>query len=446
MLLVNPADGSTEEIEETAIETIADIVARARAAQRLWSERSIEERIAVLEGLSPLMEQRIGELAACITRDMGKPLHKSIGEVTAGVMSPRFFCENAPDWLAHQEVEGGFVCHEPLGVVAVISPWNYPCNVPLLAIVPALLTGNSVVFKPSEHAVRIGKALGKLFHDLKGFPEDLLQLVIGAKDHGRALVEQDVDMIAFTGSGVAGKDIMKRGADRMKRLLLELGGMDAAIVLKDVDVPKTAAALVAKNCNNSGQICCAVKRVYVEREIFEDFVAAAVNESKNISLGDPSEKVDMGPVVGDFQLEKLEAIVEDARSKGATVHSGGKRLERDGFYFPSTVVTDLRDDMRVLTEEPFGPILPILPVDDWQEAVTLANDSRYGLTGSVWTNKLNLAQAVARKLEVGVVAINSHGPGPLGTPFGGVKESGIGRVKTKEGMLHFTNTKYVKLS
>ena len=445
MQVTNPATEDVQTIDDTPLDQLPDIVARARAAQPAWGDQSVADRAKVLGKLANLIESNADSIANYITQDMGKPIKISRQEANVAISNLKFACDHAAEWLAADEVEGGYVQYDPLGVVAVISPWNGPFVVPIIAITPALLAGNAVVFKPSENALRSGIEVGKLFHALDGLPKDLVQTVIGGKDHGRQLVAQDVNMVSFTGSGVAGKDIMKRCSDKLARVLLELGGLDAAIVLKDADIQATAQSLVRNNCANTGQICCAVKRIYVEQEVYDDLVKACAAESEKVSYGDPHEDHDMGPLVAKFQLDKVESTVEDARAKGAQVLTGGQRADRPGYFYPSTVITKVNHDMKIMNDEPFGPLLPICPVENWEEAVRLANDTRYGLTGSVWTRDQELGKKIMSRLEVGVAALNSHGVGPIGTPFGGAKESGIGRIKTKEGMRAFTNVKMMRV-
>jgi len=442
MKATNPTTEEERNAKETPLEKIPGIVENARQAQKPWGEKTPEERAGFFKKLVSLMLERKDSLGKTITEDMGKPLKKAIAEAEEITKEIVFFSEKAKEWLAPEKAEKGHIEFNPLGAVAVISPWNYPIWVPLSAITPALMAGNSVIFKPSEHTPFSGMEIDKLFREA-GFPDGVFQTIVGGKDHGKELVEQDVDMVSFTGSTAAGKDIMRKSADKLHKIILELGGLDAAIVLKDADIQATAKEIVGKNTMNSGQVCCAVKRVYVENEIFDDFVKAAVKESEKTTFGPPFGNVDMGPLVAKFQLEKVQEILEDAKQKGAKILTGGKSPDGKGYFFPSTILTNVNHKMRIMKEEPFGPLLPIFPVNSWEEAVELSNNTRYGLTGSVWTKNKDLAKKIACKLEVGTVGINCHGPGPCGTPWGGAKESGIGRMETKEGIREFTNIKYV---
>lgn len=444
---VNPATEEKSVIKATAIESIPAQVASARTAQVDWSKVPVSQRSEILKGLRTLItEDRLRSLSQCISNDMGKPVARAEGEIKAALVLVDYLCDHAAQWLAAEDAPGGKIHYQPLGLIGVVSPWNFPFYVPLTAIIPALCAGNGVIFKPSEHAPGIGIEIARLFQELESFPENLLQTVIGAKEHGKAVVNADVQMISFTGSTAAGKHIMSACSGQLKRTLLELGGMDPAIVLSDADLDDAAKKIVRNNCDNTGQVCCAIKRVYVERAVYHDFVAKAVENSRKITFGAPDSDVHMGPLVAGFQREKVADIVEDARTKGATVHSGGEIPDQPGYYYPSTILTDVTAQMRVLTEEPFGPVLPIIPVESSEEAIRLANASDYGLTGSVWTGDpqgkgLNLA----KQLEVGQAHINTHGSGPVGCPFGGAKQSGIGRAKSRDGMRSYCNTKYINL-
>lgn len=443
MRVVNPATEEAEEIQETPIEHIPDMVKKAQIAQKNWGQMPLQERVSLVKAIVQQLQEKKDQFAAVITQDMGKPRVSAEREIDTTVWHAMATCDKATEWLAPEPLENGETVFDPLGVVAVISPWNFPVFVPELQVIPALLTGNAVVFKPSEYSLRSGKLFGELFEN--ALPQHVLQTVIGGKEHGKALVKTDVEMVAFTGSSRAGKDIMRNSADRLHTIQLELGGLGAAIVLEDVDVQNVARLLVQRNCGNSGQICDTVKRVYVQQSIADAFIQAAVEESKKITVGNPLENNYMGPLVADFQLEKVESIIADAKEKGATIHTGGERIGEKGYYYPSTIVTNTTDDMRILTEEPFGPLLPIVPIDSWEDAVKKANGTRYGLIGSVWTKDVEKGKRIARQLEVGVAGVNAHGPGPFGSPFGGAKESGIGRGNSKEGLREFTNVKYVQV-
>ena len=449
MQVINPATEEITEIPETPLDSIPRQLAQAKEAQQRWRALSVGERATILLPLADSLEKRKAEFAKLITEDMGKPFATSMGETRRTAGGIEYLCKMAPAWLAPETTDAGqdagYTEYAPLGVVGVIAPWNGPVWLSTVGLLSALLAGNAVIYKPSENSLRTGIALAGQFQSLSGLPEGLVQLVVGGKQHGRAVVESDVAMVSLVGSTSTGKDIMKTCAEGLKRVSLELGGLDSAIVLKDADIQSAAKKIIRINCTNSGQVCCSIKRVYVERSVYSEFLQEAVAEAQNIRVGDPLDDVDMGPLAGNFQLQKVESAVSDAVQKGARVLTGGRRLERKGFFYPPTVVTDVTDDMLLMHSETFGPVLPVAPVDNWVDAVRLTNSTRYGLTGSIWTKDVELARMIASQLDVGVVGFNSHGVPPLGAPWGGTKESGIGRSRCKEGLREFCNIKFVRI-
>lgn len=443
MRVINPATEATREIVETPLHEIPALIARSRKAFAVWSAVPTKQRAAIVGKLIERLNNNVEALARAITDDMGKPIRQARNEVKGIGEKIKYLCARTPEWLADEACADGMVHFEPLGIAAVISPWNYPIYTSLTGIVHALLAGNSVLFKPSEFALFSGAAIDELFRGLDGLPPDTVLTILGGKEHGRKLAYGDVDIISFTGSTAVGKEIAAASADKLKRVVLELGGMDAAIVLADVDVERCAAEIVRTNAHNTGQVCCSIKRVYVDRKIYPKFVEAAVAESKKISFGDPNGEIDMGPLAGEFQKQKVQEIVMDAEAKGAEILSGGKAPPGPGYYFPSTVVVNVNEQMRIMNEEPFGPVLPVIAVDSWEDAVTKANASRYGLTGSVWTKNIELARKIAAMLQVGNASINSHAAGGHESPWGGAKESGLGRTNIRDGLRQFTNIKYI---
>lgn len=449
MRLINPATEEITEIAETPPDAIPRQLARAQEAQQHWRARSVAERAAVLAPLADSLAAGKAEIARLIAADMGKPLASGMDEVQRSAAGVEYFCRKAPEWLAPEITDAGrdagTIEYAPLGVIGVITPWNGPVWLSMVGLLSSLLAGNGALYKPSENSLRTGIALAQHVQRLRGLPEGLVQLVAGGKEHGRAVVASAVAMVALVGSTAAGKDIMRTCAAGLKRVSLELGGLDAAIVLQDADIESAARKIVRINCANSGQICCSIKRVYVQRQAYAPFLQAAVDEAQKIRVGNPLEDVDMGPLAGAFQLEKVDAAVADAVQKGAQVLTGGRRLDRKGFFYPPTILAGVTSAMQLLHSEPFGPLLPIMPVEDWTEAVRLANATRYGLTGSIWTRDTALARTIASQLDVGVVGLNAHGVPPLGAPWGGTKESGIGRTRSKEGLREFCNVKFVRI-
>lgn len=415
--------------EPVAAGDVPALVKRARAAQRAWEAQSLEARIKVVEAARRRLLGRGDEAASLVARETGKPeVEVLLGEVLASSDVFTHWCGALEDELEPREValdplsypgKEAFIHTTARGVVAAIMPWNFPLALPLRTIVPALLAGNVVVFKPSEVTPRTGALIGELFAGL--LPEGVLTVLPGGGDVGAALAEADVDMVVFTGSPRAGRAVARACAEKLTPCELELGGKDAAIVLADCDVTRTARGIVWAAMLNAGQNCGAVERVYVEKPVADALRAALVTEVKALR-----ERTDVGPLTTDGQAEIVERHVREAKDAGATILVGGERGE--GRYFPPTLLEVDTDDLSIVREESFGPVLPIRVVESADEAVVLANASRYGLTASLWSRDVRRAEKLARELRVGVVTVNAHSfTGAIpGAPWGGRGESGWG--------------------
>ena len=452
MRTINPATEESQVISEASSEELQIALMSARKETGTLRKMPVSSRVALMKQLPEILLSEVDSLARIIAEEMGKPLSQGKGEVERTAAEAKFVIDRAEEWLQPEPVNGpsgveGQIQFDPLGVAAVISPWNFPIMLPLRAIVPAFLSGNTVVFKPSEITPRSGEALRQIFG--KSIVDGVslttfISVVIGGKSLGKELVQGDVNVIAFTGSSQTGKQIAKAAAERMKRVVLELGGLDAAIVLQDADIEKTATGILQGNLNNSGQVCAAIKRVFVERPIATALTKELLRQASEISVSDPLEDRGIGPLASAEQLARVESFVADAIERGAKIEIGGERVARKGFFFPPTILTGITRDMKLMEEEPFGPVLPIIPVDSAEEAAERANDTKYGLTASVWTANQEKAKEVASLLDVGIVSHNEHKAGGAGCPFGGTKESGGGRLKTKEGLREFCNPKFLR--
>lgn len=444
MRITNPTTEISVEVSETPIDEIPVKVASAKLVQKEWAKLSASDRAAILAPLTSAFKTNEERIAHETTLDMGKPITLSRRDVLRAQEAITKLCAIGPDWIKDEVTAEGTRRYDPLGVIGVISPWNYAVTLPIFGIIPALIAGNSVVWKPSENAYRVSQLIAELIWALPKFPKDVLQLIVGGTTQGKELVKQPVQLISFTGSTKVGKEIMAACAEHLTRVQLELGGLDAAIVLEDADVAEAAKSIFTMNTTNSGQICCAVKRVLVHRSVYKEFLDNCIELSKNITLGDPfNEKTLMGPLANENQLRRVETFIADINEKGGKIHTGGSRIDSPGYFFPSTIVSDLPSNSQLLHEESFGPILPIIPFDSNNEAITQANNTQYGLTASIWTKNTTEAKELSSKLDVGVVNINKHGTPPTGGPWGGTKGSGIGRMRCREGMLEFCNLKYI---
>jgi len=446
---INPfTEQVIKEIEETHLEEIPAMVEKARKALPAWGNLSIEKRVEIIGKIVPLLEKNKESLGKILHKEVGKPFQKALGEVEGAIEGANFFLKNTPIALEEKvldenEKEKNVLCYEPIGIVAAITPWNYPLELPLVSILPALIAGNTVLFKPSEHTTLIGIEFFNLLKQLEkeGLPENVIQLIVGGKETGKELVKQDIDLVSFTGSLRTGKQIMKDSAEKLHKIILELGGKDPAIVLKDADLEKTAKGIVRGATVNTGQVCCSIERIYIQKEIFEELTKKIVEKAKAVSIDKGNDDADIGPLIREFQLKTVESHVEDAKQKGAQILTGGKRLEKKGYFFPPTVLTNVTEDMKVISEETFGPTIPLISFETVEEAIEKANNTKYGLTASIWTKDLEKAKQIAKKLVVGTVVINGSGGYKIGCPWGGAKQSGLGRINYLDGIRELTNIK-----
>jgi acyl-CoA reductase-like NAD-dependent aldehyde dehydrogenase len=382
-----------------------------------------------------------------LERETGKTRFDVVGELMGVCLDLGYLARRAPRWLATQRVSArpllgkrALVAYRPHGVVGIISPWNAPLNLALGDAIPALLAGNAVVIKPSELApLGVQRAVEAMQRTL---PPDVLQVVIGAGETGAALIDH-VDMICVTGSPETGRRVMERASRRLTPVLLELGGKDPMIVLQDADLERATRAAAWGGCMMTGQVCMSVERVYVEAPIAEAFTQKLVEVMRGLRVGDngPHAEIDYGAFTSPRQIDVVERHVDDARTRGATVLCGGRRQGGGpGLFYEPTVLAGVDHSMLVMQEETFGPVVPVMTVRDAEEALRLANDSRYGLNASVWTRDIERGIALARRIESGNACVNEClvSAGVPGLPFGGVKQSGVGaRHGGAEGLRQF---------
>jgi acyl-CoA reductase-like NAD-dependent aldehyde dehydrogenase len=423
-------------------------VAAARAAQPAWAKVPLKRRLETIARFRAAIITQTEELAAILTTEMGKPITQSRNELKGLVGRLDFFLAETARTLRPRKVFGGTagpmqesISHEPLGVVANVSAWNYPYFVGANVFVPALATGNTVLYKPSEYASLTGLAIARLLH-ASGVPDEAFIPLIGTGDVGATLVRQPVDGVFFTGSYATGKRIAEAVRGRMIRLQLELGGKDPVYVCEDVDVASAAAGIADGAFYNTGQSCCSVERIYVHAGIYDDFVAAFVKEVQGFRLGDPqSDSTYIGPLTRSPQLKVLEAQVADARRRGARLLAGGKRVKARGNWFEPTVLADVDHTMSVMREESFGPVIGLMPVANDAAAVRLMNDTDYGLTAGVYTRERKRAQRLLAQLHAGSVYWNCCDRVSPRLPWSGVGHSGIGLTLSTYGIEAFTRTK-----
>lgn len=455
----NPATG--EVLAELGCASEAEVraaVAKAREAQRGWAACPTRERLNVLREFQRRLHADKDEVAALISREAGKPeVEALLTEIVVILDAVAFYVKDTPGFLSPQPVRHGnpvmkgkraWLERGPFGVIGIISPWNYPFSIPASEILPALACGNAVALKPSELTPLCALKLKELF-DAAGLPAGVLEVVVGDGITGAALIGSDIDKLVFTGSVATGRRIAQAAAAREKLLpvVLELGGKDAMVVLEDADLEVASAAAVWGAFMNAGQTCLSVERCYVHRSLHDRFVEKCVAKTERLHVGPGSDPAsDVGPLISQNQLRTVTAHVEDALQQGAQVRTGGSRMPQFGpnFYAP-TILTGVTAAMKIMREESFGPLLPIVPFADDDEAVKLANESEFGLAASIWTRDRRRGEALAQRIEAGTVMVNDVITcfGIREAPHGGSKQSGIGRMHGRFGMEEMVRVKYV---
>jgi acyl-CoA reductase-like NAD-dependent aldehyde dehydrogenase len=457
---VNPATGEIlRELECAGEAEVHAAVARARTAQAAWGEIGVRRRVAVLREFQRRLLEKKSEVAEAITREAGKPVAEALTtEVLVVLDAARFLIENAyrllrdeplPHGSLATKLKSGRLVREPYGVVAIISPWNYPFSIPATETLAALVSGNAVVLKPSEFTSLVALELASLLH-ATGVPRDVFQVVVGDGATGAALIHSrgpGIDKLVFTGSVATGKRIAAAAAERLLPVVLELGGKDPMLVLDDADIDVASSAAVWGAFVNAGQACLSVERCYVHRSRYEKFLRACVEKTNRLRVGqglDP--ETDVGPMIHERQLRIVEAHVDDAVARGARLLAGGSRSPELGknFYKP-TVLADVTHKMLIMREETFGPVLPVAVFDSEEEAVRLANDSEFGLAASVWTRSRERGERLARSIHAGTVMVNDAIScfGISEAPHGGVKSSGVGRTHGRFGLEEMVRLKYL---
>lgn len=443
----NPATGATiAELPQDDAQSISARYRAARKAQPAWAATPLPKRLDALRRFRGALSHDVEHLAAVLTSETGKPIRQSRNEIKNLPARIDFFLAETEKTIAARDVHNAAgmrerISLEPLGVIANISAWNYPYFVGGNVFVPALLTGNAVLYKPSEFAALTGLEIGKRLQ-ASGVPSDVFSVVIGAGAVGAELIKQPIDGVFFTGSYATGQRIASEVGPRMLKLQLELGGKDPIYVREDVDVATAAASLADGAMYNTGQSCCSVERIYVHQAIYEDFVSAFVKEVAGFKRGDPTaDDTYIGPLTRAPQVDVLERQVADAVAKGAKLLLGGTRLPPPGHWFAPTVLTNVDHSMQVMREESFGPIIGIQKVADDDEAVRLMNDTEYGLTAGVYTQDQQQANQILSQLRAGSVYWNCCDRVSPRLPWSGVGHSGVGLTLSTYGIETFTRPK-----
>ena len=451
--VVNPAtEAAIATVPEASLAQLDDAVAAARRALPGWSAHSMDERRALILKIADRLEENIGELAQLLSEEQGKPIEGFAGlgamfELGGSLAWIRYTASlDLPVEVIKDNDEARIEVHrKPVGVVGSITPWNYPLLITCWHIIPGLLAGCTVVAKPSEYTpLTVLKAM-HLISDL--LPPGVVNIVTGKGELGAAISSHsDIDKIVFTGSTRTGKRIMEAAADNLKRLTLELGGNDAAIVLPDTNVAEAAGKIFATAMINNGQTCAALKRLYVHEDIYEEMCEALAGIAGSVKTGPASESPDFGPIQNKMQYDRVCELAESAKADGATFLTGGEPMPGPGYFFPVTIVKDIPESSRLVQEEPFGPILPVVSFSDVEDALEKANAVSVGLGGSVWSSDVAVAQKLASRLECGTAWVNNHAMIQPDAPFGGVKQSGVGVEFGRYGLVEYTNIQTLQIS
>lgn len=435
--IVNPATGQVfARCPSASKQQLDAAVQAARAALPKWQAKSFAERAAAIAKMAAALREHQEGLAQLLTREQGKPLGQAREEIArAASQSEGMAGINIGIEILAEDAQRRIELHyRPLGVVGIITPWNAPINLAAGPLTAALYTGNTAVLKPSPFTPLSTLKLAQLLRDV--FPRGVLNVLAGGDELGQWMSEHPyIDKISFTGSVATGKKVMASAAGTLKRVTLELGGNDAAIVLEDVDPQLVAKRLFFAAFVNSGQVCMAVKRIYAHESVYDALCDALANEARNAKVGDGLDcETQLGPIQNRKQYDRVLGILEDTRDSGARILAGGEVLPGGGYFLTPTIVADIAEDSRLVREEQFGPIVPVLKFRDEDEVVRRANDTRYGLSGSVWSRDPERAAAIAARLEVGTAWVNQHRATSATVPFGGAKESGLGRQYSVLGL------------
>ncbi|MFL8988599.1 aldehyde dehydrogenase family protein [Pseudomonas sp. QLc11A] len=446
--VINPANEDViARVPDATREQLDAAVAAARQAFPSWAATPLAERQALVSAISEKILQNLEGFAQLLTREQGKTLDYARYEIGGSAAWFGEFAKMAPSEIIIEDTPEHLVKtrHVPIGVVGAIVPWNFPVLLAVWKLAPALIAGNTIVLKPSPFTPLTALKLGELINQV--LPAGVVNVVSGGDDLGPWIsAHPDIDKVSFTGSTATGRRVMESGSRNLKRLTLELGGNDAAIVLPDVDIEETAQKLFWGAFSNSAQFCLAIKRLYIHEDIYDPLSKALVAYARTVKVGDgAAADSQLGPVQNAVQFERLKNLLADVRNNDQQILLGGEVLQGKGYFFPLTIVDNPPEDSRIVVEEPFGPILPLLKYRTVDEAIERANASEYGLGGSVWGKDLAQAEAVAQRLQTGKVWINEiHVLTPY-TPFGGHKQSGVGVENGSDGLHEYTNAQTISI-
>lgn len=446
ILNINPATGEPiDKIKCSSPGEVASAVKLAKKAFKTWGFFTLSQRIAYFKKILKDLIAEKNNISRLITDEMGKVFKQSQIEFDDMIDSFRDTLDMVEESFSMTQYKHKKLISEihriPIGVAAIITPWNFPAAMPEWLLTPSILAGNTVVFKPSECTPLTGKAIFEVFH--RYLPKGVINLVQGADEVGECLINSDIDMIAFIGSQEVGKKIMQTASRKLNRVILELGGKDPMIVMKDANARKAAEFAVKNSISNSGQVCVSVERIYVDERIAHKFEKEVLSIIKDVKVGSGYENVDIGPMVNEIQRAHVISQIEEARRKGGKLLYGGNIINRKGYFMEPTVLTNLTEKHDIMKEETFGPVVCIQKYRTIEEAIEKANNTTFGLGATIWTESHKKAIEIANKIEAGMIGINKSVCGVKRTPWIGIKESGYGFLGSIEGLRQFTLPKKI---
>ena len=445
---VNPAtEQILSEYETMTKEMVDNAVSKAGKVFKEW-KISVDKRAEHMHQVAQVFRKDKDRLAKVITNEMGKAIREARSEVEKCAWGMEYYADNGKaftnDEILNTDARKSFIAFEPLGVIGSIMPWNFPYWQGLRFASPSLMAGNTIVLKPASATLQCGIEIEKAF-EKAGVPEGVFQTLTGDSSVAEILIDSNVNAVTFTGSAPVGAKVAQRATSQIKKCVLELGGSDPFIVCEDADIEKASTGAVKGRFINCGQSCIATKRFFVMEKIANEFIEKFTQKTEKLKIDDPLlDDTDVGPLVSSKSLENIDGVVKDAVGAGAQVLTGGERFKSKGFFYRPTLLKNISSKMRVSQEEVFGPVAPISIVENEIEAINLANDSKFGLGASIWTQDLDKAEKLSRLVQSGIVTVNNVVISDPRIPFGGVKNSGFGRELSKYGMIEFVNIKSVR--
>ena len=447
-MTINPTTGEIlNEYENMTKENINELVGTAREAFSDW-KNDIQKRAESLYAFAAELRKNKENLAKTATREMGKAIKESRSEIDKCAWTIEYYADNGKiftsDEIVNTDARKSVIIFEPIGVIGSIMPWNFPYWQALRFAAPSLMAGNTIVLKPASATMQCGIEIEKAFINA-GIPKGIFQTMIGDSSTAETLIDSEINAVTFTGSVQVGGKVAQRATSQLKKTVLELGGSDPFIVCEDADIEKASTGAVKGRFINCGQSCIASKRFIITKKIAGEFIEKFVSKTEKLRVGDPLlDDTDIGPLVNSRSLNNIESLVSKSVKEGAEVATGGERTYSKGFFYLPTIMKKVLPKMAIASEEVFGPIAPVITVEEERDAIKVANNSKYGLGASIWTQDLEKAEKLSRSIESGIVTVNNVVISDPRVPFGGIKNSGFGRELSRYGMLEFVNVKSIR--